>query len=303
MIYEIEDVAGKKVAVKVGGVCIYCGWDGGEDGLHDEHTVPYSLGENTELLEASCTDCEAITSYLDGYMANAIFGHLRVHMDLQSRSGHPATLPATIELADGQRAVELATGDHPCFLNMPIWQPPGFMIGKQISEGFGNPGRFTYWYVPPKFRHVIGLKDGDIARIIDTAPPHNLSTFARGLAKIAYCNAVMKYGLDGFDTVGNPTSFLVDIRTSHTSWEAIRTPPSPPYARGRQHSVGLGSITYTHTKFLTATIRLFGDSGAGHKGMPFYTVIYGSEGKHRVVAKPRMPCSPKKSHFDEAGRT
>jgi hypothetical protein len=30
------------------------------------------------------------------------------------------------------------------------------------------------------------------------------------------------------------------------------------------------------------------------KGMPFYTVIYGSEGKHCVVAKPRMPRLGKK---------
>jgi hypothetical protein len=86
-----------------------------KDGLHDEHTVPYSLGGNTELLEASCTDCEAITSYLDGYVANAIFGHLRVHMDLQSRSGHDASLgplakrgaedPADCLLPREQRAV------------------------------------------------------------------------------------------------------------------------------------------------------------------------------------------------------
>jgi hypothetical protein len=173
VVHETEDVAGKKVAVKGGGVCIYCGWDGGKKGLRDEHTVPYSLGGNTVLLDASCSDCEAITSYLDGYMANAIFGDLRAHIGVQSRSGHPTTLPATIELADGQRVVELATGDHPYFLNMPIWRPPGFMIGKQLSEGFGDLGRFTYWYVPPQFRNVIGLKDGDIARIIDSSRPHS----------------------------------------------------------------------------------------------------------------------------------
>jgi HNH endonuclease len=80
---ETEDVAGKKVSVKGGGVCIYCGWDGGELGLHDEHVVPYSLGGNTVLLNASCSDCEGVTSYLDGYMANAIFGHLRIHIGLQ----------------------------------------------------------------------------------------------------------------------------------------------------------------------------------------------------------------------------
>src|ERR1700742_466983 len=190
VIQEKEDVAGKKVAVKGGGMCISCGWDGGKDGLRDEQAVPYSLGGNTMLLKASCVDCEAVTSYLDGYLANAIFGHLRVHIGLQSRRGHPDNLPATIELADGQRAIDFATADHPYFLNMPIWRPPGFMIGKQLSDDFGPPGRFTYWYVPPRFRDIIGLKDGDIARVIDSSRPHNLNTFARGLAKIAYCNAV-----------------------------------------------------------------------------------------------------------------
>jgi 5-methylcytosine-specific restriction endonuclease McrA len=73
VIHEIEDVAEQKVPVQGGGVCIYCGWDGGEEGLRDEHTVPYSLGGNTVLLKASCADCEAITSYLDGYIANAAF--------------------------------------------------------------------------------------------------------------------------------------------------------------------------------------------------------------------------------------
>lgn len=294
MAHETEDVAGKKVAVKGGGVCIYCGWGGGEKGLGDEHSVPYSLGGNAELLNASCSDCEAITSYLDGYMANAIFGHLRVHIDLQSRSGHPATLPATIELADGQRAVELATGDHPFFLNMPIWRPPGFMIGKQVTEGFGNPGRFSYWYVPPNLHDVIGLKDGDIARIIDTSRPHNLSTFARGLAKIAYCNAVMKYGLDGFRPLATPDIILGKYPNIAYFVGSDPTTLSPPYERGKQHSVTLGSITYSHTKFLTATIRLFGDSGAKDKGMPYYTVIYGSEGKHRVVPKQRLPRLPRK---------
>jgi len=291
---ETEDVRGKKVPVKGGGVCIYCGWDGGDQGLHDEHIVPYSLGGNTELLNASCSDCESVTSYLDGYIANAIFGHLRVHMDLQSRSGHPETLPATIELADGIRAIDLTTASHPYFLNLPIWRPPGFMIGKQISEGFGEPGKFTYWYVPPDIKSAIGLTDGEIARVIDTSPPHNLSTFARGLAKIAYCNAVMKYGLDGFRPLVIPDIVLGKYPNIAYFVGSDPTLPSPPYRRGIEHSVGLGSITYSDTKFLTATIRLFGDSGAQDKGMPFYTVIYGAEGKHKVVAKPRSPRLPRK---------
>jgi hypothetical protein len=291
---EIEHVENKKVPVKGGGVCIYCGWDGGELGLRDEHAIPYSLGGNTVLLNASCSDCESVTSYLDGYMANAIFGHLRVHIGLQSRSGHPESLPATIELSDGQRAIDLATENHPYFLNLPIWRPPGFMIGRQIFEGFGDAGKFTYWYVPPNLRSAIGLRDGDIARIIDTSRPHNLTTFARGLAKIAYCNAVMKYGLDGFRPLATPDIILGKYPNVAYFVGSDPTSPSPPYSRGVQHSVGLGSIVFPNTRFLTATIRLFGDSGAKDKGMPFYTVIYGAEGKHKVVPEQRSLNSRRK---------
>jgi hypothetical protein len=291
---KTENVAGKKQPVKAGGVCIYCGWGGGTDGLHDEHTVPYSLGGNTELLAASCTDCEAVTSYLDGYMANAVFGHLRVHLNLQSRSGHRDTLPATIELAAGQRAIDLATADHPFFLNMPIWRPPGVMCGAQVSDGFGEPGKFTYWYVPPNMRDTIGLQDGDIARIIDASPPHNLATFARGLAKIAYCNAVMRYGLDGFRPLVTPNIILGKYPNIAFFVGSDPTMPSPPYPRGSQHAVHLGTMNYRNLTLLTATIRLFADSGAQDKGMPFYTVICGAEGKHEVVPRQRLPKLPRK---------
>jgi hypothetical protein len=227
-------------------------------------------------------------------MANAIFGHLRVHIGLQSRSGHPVSLPTTIEIADGKRAVDLATENHPYFLKMPIWRPPGFMIGKQISDGFGDAGRFTYWYVPPNLRDVIGLRDGDVTRIIDTSRSHNLSAFARGLARIGYCNAVMKYGLDGFRPLATPDIILGTYPDIAYFVGSDPTPPSPPYPRGVQHSVALGSIIYSDTKFLTATIRLFGDSGANDRGMPLYTVIYGSEGRHRVTPRKRAPRLPRK---------
>jgi len=110
-----------------------------------------------------------------------------------------------------------------------------------------------------------------------------------GLMKIAYCNAVMKYGLDGFRPLATRDIILGRYPNIAVFVGSDLNTPPPPYPRGRQHSVSLGSITYTHTRFLTATIRLFGDSGAGDKGMPFYTVIYGSEVKHRVVERERMP--------------
>jgi len=199
-----------------------------------------------------------------------------------------------VELAEGERAIDLATSDHPYFLNMPIWRPPGVMLGMPISEGFGPPGRFTYWYVPPNIRRTIGLKDGDIARVIDTSGPHNLTSFARALAKIAYCNAVMRYGLDGFRPLVLPDIILGKYPNVAYFVGSDPTQPGPPYPRGQQHSVGLGDLTYKSLKLLTASIRLFSDSGASDKGMPFYTVIVGAEGRHEVFPRSRLPKLPRK---------
>ena len=72
------------------------------------------------------------------------------------------------------------------------------------------------------------------------------------------------------------------------------TLPGPPYPRGQQHGVILGDFTYKNLKMLTAAIRLFGDSGAGDRGMPYYTVVCGAEGKRIVTPKPRLPKLPRK---------
>ncbi|SRR5271163_282192 len=50
------------------GECIYCGALGSEVELTDEHIVPYSLGGNVELLQASCKKCARVTGGLEGYV-------------------------------------------------------------------------------------------------------------------------------------------------------------------------------------------------------------------------------------------
>jgi hypothetical protein len=290
---EVEKLKFKKEPVKGGGVCIYCGWDGGTDGLRDEHIVPYSLGGNVQLVNASCSRCERITSYVDGYLANAVFGHFRVHVGLPSRSGHPNSLSATVELQSGIRVIDFATKDHPYFLNMPIWRPPGLMVGAQMSDGFIDPDVHKYWYLPDDFRKKLGMEDGEIGRVVDTSPSPNLRTFCRGVAKIAYCDAVRRYGLDGFRPLAVPDIILGKYPNIASFVGSERREPLPPYARGFPHSVTGGTMTYKGLKLLTSTIRLFGDSGAGDKGMPFYQVIVGAEGKRKVIPKQPLPVLPR----------
>ena len=135
------------------------------DGLRDEHVIPYSLGGTAELLRASCSECERITSYLDGYLANATYKFLRVHSKVRSRTGHPKSLQAHVGLPDGKRMIDLAPRDHPYFLHMPVWHPPGLMRGIQPSPDFGDAKAHVFWWIPPNIRETLDLKHGDVAEI------------------------------------------------------------------------------------------------------------------------------------------
>lgn len=288
-----DDVQGKKVIVRGGGTCIYCGSEGGPDGLRDEHAVPYSLGGNAALLEASCRDCERITSYLDGYLANATYKYLRVHSDVQSRSGHPDLLPTHVGLTDGKKVLDLAPPDHPYFLHMPVWNSPGVMRGIQPSSDFGDAKAHVYWWIPPNIRGTLGLKHGDIAEIQDKTPMPNLGTFARAIAKVAYCNAIMTYGLNGFRPLVLPDLILGRYPNIPYLVGSDRRVPPPPEAPDVLHSCTKTVVTIGRLKYLTIRLRLFAHSGTHDHGMPFYEVVVGAEGKPNASSRRPSPNLPR----------
>jgi hypothetical protein len=119
----------------------------------------------------------------------------------------------------------------------------------------------------------------------------NLWTFARAIAKIAYCNAVLKYGLDGFRPLALPD--LILGRYSNIPYFVGSDPdayPPPPEPAGVLHVVTHTNVEFGRLRYMTARIRLFAHSGTEGHGMPFYEVVTGVEGK--PVAMPRRP-SPK----------
>jgi short-subunit dehydrogenase len=69
------------------------------------------------------------------------------------------------------------------------------------------------------------------------------------------------------------------------------------YFATKAYVLSLGEALAYELRGTSAAIRLFGDSGAGAKGMPYYTVIYGAEGRRKVIAKRRLPRLPHKLAF------
>ena len=96
---EPQDIQGKKFPGY--GRCIFCGCKGDKDGLRNEHIIPFSLGGKAEIENATCKQCEGITSYLDGYLARHTYGEYRVHAGAPTRNPkeRPSEFPARIVVA------------------------------------------------------------------------------------------------------------------------------------------------------------------------------------------------------------
>jgi hypothetical protein len=129
-----EDIQGRKYPPI--GRCIYCGSDGGLDGLRDEHIIPYSLGGHAALKEASCRSCEAITSKIELYLGRNIFHEFRSHVRAPSRRKLPSALSANVSVGDREIRREFLAADQPFALMLPIWDLPGIMRGDQPTLDF-----------------------------------------------------------------------------------------------------------------------------------------------------------------------
>jgi hypothetical protein len=120
------------------GRCIYCGGDGGHEGLRKEHIIPFSLGGNALIDEASCRKCEGILNTVDTYLARRVFYEYRVHAQLQTRrpKERPQTLPVDFRLGTENWSATLAPADHPFRLALPVWGDAGIIEGRQIDASF-----------------------------------------------------------------------------------------------------------------------------------------------------------------------
>jgi hypothetical protein len=180
---------------------------------------------------------------------------------------------------------------------MPMWDPPGLLRDNaNLADGFTGYHTDVFWYVPNNLRQALGLDENTQVEITNPVKPHNLPVFARAIAKIAYCTALLKYGLDGFRPLIIPQLILGTYPHIPYFVGPYPRPHRPPNPRGQQHFVEFGHITYKNLKLLHANVRLFADSGAPESGMPTYLVILGVEGKRkimprRVLPNPRHPIS------------
>ncbi len=183
------------------GECIYCGARADDVELTDEHIIPLSLGGNAVILDGSCEACARETSKLENEIAHKVLWEFRAHVKAPTRrkKKRPTELPFTYSVAGGEKQTKtVPIEDHPFFVPMPIWGRPGLLVDKQPATEFEHYKAHVFYSVPPNIKQTLALEDGVLAEIPFPEFRIDHELYARGLAKIAYCDAVGRFGLHKF---------------------------------------------------------------------------------------------------------
>jgi hypothetical protein len=261
------------------GECIYCGASANEVELTNEHIVPYSLGGNAVILGGSCKACAAETTKLEDEIGRKVFLEFRTHVNTPTRrkKKRAKELPFTFKVAGGKAQTKtVPIADHPYFTPMPVWGLPGLLEGKLPSAQFAHHKAHVFYWLPPNIRKVMGLADGAMGEIPFPEFRINHERFARGIAKIAYCQAVATLGLHNFRHLVLPDLILGCYPNIPYFVGCKLDDPPPPAERSVSHVLQVGVEKVNSILLVVGTVRLFANSGVEDHGPPVYEVVVGA---------------------------
>jgi len=150
------------------------------------------------------------------------------------------SLWAKVLVGDQEFIREFLAADQPYALMLPIWDLPGILRQVQPSPDFSVYNLRAYSFIPKNFRKTLGLAEGAPDPMVQIPPGEiNNIAFARAIAKIAYCYAIAKYGLNGFRHLVLPDLILGKYPWCRTSWEV--SPAHPRHATRGMYVIWLVS--------------------------------------------------------------
>ena len=249
------------------GFCIYCKASGSSVLLTDEHIIPYGLGGRFLFLQASCKECEKITSKFERKCLREMLGNFRIHSNYPTRrkKERPKSLIANI-IVDGQiEAKEVPVEDHPSIIILPGFHPPGLLRGESNLK-VHREVRFWFKDIQGDVQSRIKRIDAEKVRMNQAFPA---GAFFRLLAKIAHGFAIAQYGPKAFKP------FLPDLILDHCQNipDYIGNVPEdfPQDAIPEAlHEIKLQRKETEGAIYLVANIQLFANLGA-----PIYQVVVG----------------------------
>ncbi|WP_035677782.1 hypothetical protein [Bradyrhizobium liaoningense] len=261
----------KKEQLKPLGCCAYCGRSQDEQGqplaLTSEHVIAEALGCGIELPEASCSDCQRVTSEFERSVTEEMFDPVRRSLALKGKGGilkkqnFPVDVGTTVT-----DVVMLAERHHPTLLTLPQLYPASRYSRRPINTN----GLFNI------LTYNINCRQSDLDRygidifatqVIDTA------RLCQMVAKIAHVACLSVHGYGSFkplvaDFVRTP---LLPNRPSTMHFNFVGRIWQPADAPSPHlHEVDVGEISWAGETLIGARVRLFASYG-----MPSYHVAVG----------------------------
>lgn len=182
--------------------CIFCLNEFDPAFRTDEHIIPEALHGELIIEDGSCKACARASNedYENSALNTGYFHLARVVLGLKGKRGAPARdvrhLPPifpgnAMEEGEGPRLLDFPLDQYPAkVLQLMHYQPPGKIDGVDRG-GDLNDCFFGFFFTDRQQMLPTNRFTQDI-KVDHTA-------VARMLAKIAYCYAVVKFGLSGFD--------------------------------------------------------------------------------------------------------
>ncbi len=172
------------------GECVYCG---ATDDLRDEHIIPFGLGGNIILPDATCGRCARITSAFEQRVLRGFMHRARSTGRFPTRRPRmrPQTHIVTL-LRDGiATEAQVPADQEPGLLQLPLLAAPQFFSGANSTAGVLIQGVETLYFGvnPEEFARVQGASG---LRQTDNL---DVTSFARMIAKIGYCYICATLGI------------------------------------------------------------------------------------------------------------
>lgn len=171
--------------------CVYCGET---EGLTDEHIIPYALGGNLILPQASCKPCAAITSRIELKVLRGFMHDARLAGNFPSRrkKNQPKELKAKIVAKDESiTEVSVPVENSSGFMILPMFSRPHVLDGKPPTKGVKLMGTEAIQF-GKDIGHLISEYD---AKGFQFGGIVEATEFSQLLAKIAYCYLIAWSGI------------------------------------------------------------------------------------------------------------
>jgi hypothetical protein len=171
---------------------------------------------------------------------------------------------------------------------MPVWGWPGIMKDATPTEVFPEQKAHVFWEIPQTLQKRLGVGPGDVVEFPYPEIRIDNAKFARAVAKIAYCHAILHWGIHGFDRLDLPDLILGRYPMVPYYVGCPMMTPEAPLDPKAKHSMKLSTISPGGRKLLMVQMRLYGSSGTKDHGMPEYFVVVGAP-THEKAPEPKHP--------------